>query len=191
CWWSSSSCRPWSTRRPCSSAERGRFWVEPPSTPHTREMAGQLGGQREDEPAVAGPSPLLPRPARPRERAVTAAVVTSDVAGPAPIAPPPGPPPRRPVPSLSLEFLATRRLLLRQLKSLPLFAGCGSRVALAARWGEVVGAMTGDVLAIENSSAHWFFFVLTGTVDVGRRGEPVATLHRGDYFGERDIVAFA
>jgi len=95
------------------------------------------------------------------------------------------------VPSLSLEFLATRRLLLRQLKSLPLFAGCGSRVALAARWGEVVGAMTGDVLAIENSSAHWFFFVLTGTVDVGRRGEPVATLHRGDYFGERDIVAFA
>lgn len=80
------------------------------------------------------------------------------------------------------------RLLLAEMHA---FAGCSrSQLARIARWGDVAEAGPGDVLVREDHTDFWFFVILAGSVRVTRQGREVATLRRGDHFGEVAIIGF-
>jgi CRP-like cAMP-binding protein len=74
---------------------------------------------------------------------------------------------------------------------MPVFAGCQPRrLAQIARLGDVVEVGRGDVLVREDHTDYWFFVILSGSARVASRGHTVATLHRGDHFGEIAIIGF-
>ena len=76
-----------------------------------------------------------------------------------------------------------------ELKSLPLFGGLGKkeRELLASR-ADAVEVPEGKVLAEEGRTAYEFFVIREGTASVERRGEVVAEVGPGDFFGEVGIV---
>jgi CRP-like cAMP-binding protein len=67
----------------------------------------------------------------------------------------------------------------------PIFKACSReellRVASVTRIRE---HQDGDVVIHEGAQGRDFFVILDGTVKVSRSGEEVATLERGDFFGE-------
>lgn len=78
------------------------------------------------------------------------------------------------------------RLLLAEMHA---FGGCRHRNLLRlARWGDVVEVHPGEVLLREDRVDHWFYAILAGSVQVTRKAQLVATLHRGDHFGEVAII---
>lgn len=78
------------------------------------------------------------------------------------------------------------RLLLAEMHA---FSRCRHRNLLrVARWGDVVEVQPGEVLLREDRVDHWFYAILAGSVQVTRNGQKVATLHRGDHFGEIAII---
>lgn len=71
------------------------------------------------------------------------------------------------------------------------FAGCDRRqLSRVARWGDVVEVGTGEVLVREDFTDYWFFVILHGSARVSRRRRDLATLQRGDHFGELAIIGF-
>lgn len=71
------------------------------------------------------------------------------------------------------------------------FAGCDRRqLARVARWGDVVEVGPGEVLVREDFTDYWFFVILHGSARVSRRRRDLATLQRGDHFGELAIIGF-
>jgi PDZ domain-containing protein len=77
------------------------------------------------------------------------------------------------------------------IASVPVFADCDRRqIWRIAKWGEVIEVHPGDVLVREDYTDYWFFVLLSGTAQVVRHGRTIATLHRGDHFGEIAIVGF-
>jgi PDZ domain-containing protein len=71
------------------------------------------------------------------------------------------------------------------------FADCDrAQIWRIAKWGEVIEAHPGEVLVREDYTDYWFFVLLSGSAQVTRHGRTLATLHRGDHFGEIAIVGF-
>lgn len=80
------------------------------------------------------------------------------------------------------------RLLLAEMHA---FAGCSrAQLSRIARWGDVIETGPGEVLVREDHTDFWFFVVMAGSVRVSRQGRAVASLHRGDHFGEVAIIGF-
>jgi PDZ domain-containing secreted protein len=77
------------------------------------------------------------------------------------------------------------------IASVPVFAQSDRRqIWRIAKWGEVIESHPGEVLVREDYTDYWFFVLLSGSAQVTRKGRTVATLHRGDHFGEIAIVGF-
>jgi hypothetical protein len=97
----------------------------------------------------------------------------------------------------AVALLAGRRLLaldqnatvpiveIALLRSLPLFAPLGApTLESLARSLETVETVAGQVVIRQGEGGDRFYAIADGAFDVSRRGEPVATLTRGDGFGE-------
>lgn len=52
----------------------------------------------------------------------------------------------------------------------------------------VLGFADGDVIVPEGEEGLGFYVILTGAVSVIRDGEPIDTLHAGDFFGEVSLL---
>lgn len=77
------------------------------------------------------------------------------------------------------------------LGNMRVFAGCDRRqLSRIARWGDVVEVRQGEVLVREDYTDYWFFVILQGSARVSRRRRDLATLQRGDHFGEIAIIGF-
>src|SRR5258706_16452203 len=77
----------------------------------------------------------------------------------------------------------------QELRAIPLFAACSGR-GLAAVEGAVdeVEATEGDVLIREGRFGQESFVVLEGEAGVTKRGEFLAMLGPGDFFGELSVL---
>jgi CRP/FNR family transcriptional regulator, cyclic AMP receptor protein len=75
------------------------------------------------------------------------------------------------------------------LKSVPLFSGLGKRDReLVARFADEVEVPAGKVLTAEGGPSHEFFVITSGTAAVTKKGEEVARLDAGDFFGEIGVL---
>ena len=76
------------------------------------------------------------------------------------------------------------------LKSVPLFEHCSRRDLgkIAAITGEVA-VEDGKVLITEGDRGREFFVIISGEVEVRRRGRKVAALGPGTYFGEIALLS--
>ena len=71
------------------------------------------------------------------------------------------------------------------LSKVPLFAGCGPRdLGQLSRLGDEITVSAGKVLAKEGATAHEFFVILEGNVDISHGDKKLRTLGPGDFFGE-------
>jgi putative flavoprotein involved in K+ transport len=78
---------------------------------------------------------------------------------------------------------------LETVKSIPLFASVPKRRHLeVASLADDVDVPAGTTLTREGGYAREFFVVVSGTADVHRDGEHVATLGPGDFFGEVGLL---
>jgi hypothetical protein len=97
----------------------------------------------------------------------------------------------------AVALLAGRRLLaldqnatvpiveIALLRSLPLFAPLGApTLESLARSLETIETVEGQVVIRQGEGGDRFYAIADGAFKVSRRGEPVATLTRGDGFGE-------
>jgi CRP-like cAMP-binding protein len=74
---------------------------------------------------------------------------------------------------------------LTALSNVPLFAGCVTKeMTVIGRLADEVSVPAGKVLAKEGSSAHEFFVIVEGSIDISKKGKVVRTLGPGDFFGE-------
>lgn len=72
-----------------------------------------------------------------------------------------------------------------EISAIPLFRDLGrSGRAELAKLVDRVTAPAGKVIARQGATAHEFFVILDGTVDVLRNGRVVTTLGPGEFFGE-------
>jgi CRP-like cAMP-binding protein len=77
----------------------------------------------------------------------------------------------------------------KDLKSVPLFSSLGKRDReLVARFADEVDVPAGKVHTAEGGSSHEFFVITSGTAAVTRKGEEVARLDAGDFFGEIGVL---
>jgi CRP/FNR family cyclic AMP-dependent transcriptional regulator len=71
------------------------------------------------------------------------------------------------------------------LARVPMFAACApEQLDEIAQLGEADSHLDGDVIIREGDDADCFYVISSGSAAVSRRGERVATLGAGDYFGE-------
>jgi CRP/FNR family transcriptional regulator, cyclic AMP receptor protein len=76
-----------------------------------------------------------------------------------------------------------------QLSTLPAFADLSKEdQARIAEAGDVVDVPAGVLLTAEGEFGYSFFIVEEGTAEVTERGEPVAELGAGDFFGEIGLL---
>ena len=81
--------------------------------------------------------------------------------------------------------LFSQDIKVQGLGSAPLFAGLSRReLAEVARRSEDLEVEPGKVLCKEGTIGHEFFVIIDGTVNVTRKGRPIATLGDGDFVGE-------
>jgi uncharacterized cupin superfamily protein len=77
----------------------------------------------------------------------------------------------------------------RELERVPLFAGLSHREReQVARRADTIDLPAGRHLMAEGQLPHEFFVILDGEVEVTHEGEHLATLSRGDFFGEIALV---
>jgi CRP/FNR family cyclic AMP-dependent transcriptional regulator len=75
------------------------------------------------------------------------------------------------------------------LRSVPLFAGCSDRELIAVdRVVDEVSVTEGDILVREGRIGHESFFIVDGEAAVTLRGEFLAQLGPGDFFGEMAVL---
>lgn len=85
--------------------------------------------------------------------------------------------------------MATADIKTRTLGSLPLFADCSHRqLQRLAELCDAVSAQAGETLCGEGKLGVEFFVIVDGRAEVQRRGEQVATLGPGDFFGELALL---
>lgn len=85
--------------------------------------------------------------------------------------------------------LARRADRIELLQKVPLFQGLTQKqLAKLARHVEEVPVPRGTMLAREGQPGNEFFVVLQGRAAVRRRGRRIATLGKGDFFGEMSIL---
>ena len=76
------------------------------------------------------------------------------------------------------------------LKSVPLFEHCSRRdLGKIAAITEEVAVEDGKVLITEGDRGREFFVIISGEVEVRRRGRKVAALGPGTYFGEIALLS--
>ena len=82
-----------------------------------------------------------------------------------------------------------RDAYIEYLSSVPLFAACGPKdLKFIARATTDIDASEGDVLVREGRPGHEFFVILDGKARVERAGKRLATLGKGDFFGELALL---
>ncbi|MBI2169769.1 MAG: cyclic nucleotide-binding domain-containing protein [Actinobacteria bacterium] len=83
----------------------------------------------------------------------------------------------------------TQRDYLDHLAEVPLFAACARNdLKLIARRAENVHVSKGKELVTEGKPGHEFFVIASGQAGVKRKGKKIATLKKGDYFGELALL---
>lgn len=81
---------------------------------------------------------------------------------------------------------------LQHLAQVPLFAGCTKReLALIGKAADEVSVEAGRTLVQEGHAGHEFFLILDGTATVKRKGRKIASLGRGQFFGELSLLSRA
>jgi CRP-like cAMP-binding protein len=77
----------------------------------------------------------------------------------------------------------------KSLERVPLFAGLSHKDReRVARWADTIDLPEGRHLLDEGRLPHEFFVILDGDVEVMHDGEHLASLGRGDFFGEIAII---
>ncbi|MCU1430369.1 MAG: cyclic nucleotide-binding protein [Actinomycetia bacterium] len=75
------------------------------------------------------------------------------------------------------------------LSRVPMFSTCTpEQLAYVAALAEERDAQPGEEIVREGDGGSEFFVIATGTARVSRRGEEVANLGAGDYFGELALL---
>ena len=78
---------------------------------------------------------------------------------------------------------------LDHLARVPMFSACSKKeLEKIARASDEIHVDTGHVLVEEGKPGHEFFLILDGTANVLRNGRKIATLGRGQYFGELSLL---
>lgn len=81
--------------------------------------------------------------------------------------------------------MSTRKEYVEKLQSIPLFASCTKKdLTMLARMTEPTSVAAGTELVTEGESGGDFYVVAGGRATVTRGGKQVATLRKGDHFGE-------
>jgi CRP-like cAMP-binding protein len=76
------------------------------------------------------------------------------------------------------------------IKSVPLFARCSKKdLAEVAKLADEIDFGVGKELTKEGATGREFFVILDGEADVRRKGRKVATMGKGDFFGEIALIA--
>jgi CRP/FNR family cyclic AMP-dependent transcriptional regulator len=76
------------------------------------------------------------------------------------------------------------------LKSVPLFEHCSRRdLARIAGITDEIAVADGKVLITEGDRGREFFVIISGEVEVRRKGRKIATLGPGTYFGEIALLS--
>lgn len=78
---------------------------------------------------------------------------------------------------------------LEHLGKVPLFSACSKKeLQTIARASDDVEVPAGKVLVEEGKPGHEFFLIEDGTAEVRRNNRKVATLARGQFFGELSLL---
>ena len=78
---------------------------------------------------------------------------------------------------------------LDHLARVPMFSACSKKeLEKIARASDEIHVEAGHVLVEEGKPGHEFFLILDGTANVLRNGRKIATLGRGQYFGELSLL---
>src|SRR5947199_5727185 len=78
---------------------------------------------------------------------------------------------------------------LDHLARVPMFSACSKKeLEKIGRASDEIHVDPGHVLVEEGKPGHEFFLILDGTANVLRNGRKVATLGRGQYFGELSLL---
>jgi CRP/FNR family transcriptional regulator, cyclic AMP receptor protein len=78
---------------------------------------------------------------------------------------------------------------VESLRAIELFAGCDDKLLRKlSRLGTEVHAKTRQVLAREGDVGREFYVIVDGSASVEHDGDRIATLQRGDFFGEMALV---
>ena len=82
-----------------------------------------------------------------------------------------------------------RDTYLDHLGRVPIFSACSKKeLEKVARASDEIHVEAGHVLVEEGKPGHEFFLILDGTANVLRNGRKIATLGRGQYFGELSLL---
>ena len=85
-----------------------------------------------------------------------------------------------------------RKILKNVTYTGPLFSGVSKKeINLIDRRTETVNAAAGKVLVTEGATGAEFFIIGSGSAEVSRRGQHVATLVPGDFFGDLSLLTRA
>jgi CRP-like cAMP-binding protein len=85
--------------------------------------------------------------------------------------------------------MARRDVKLEHLGRTWLFSGCNKReLGLIGRASDEVEVDAGRLLCEEGKPGFEFFLILDGRAGVSRSGRKIATLRRGQYFGELSLL---
>lgn len=78
---------------------------------------------------------------------------------------------------------------LEHLKQVPLFSQCSRKdLETIGRESDEISVEAGRVLIEEGKPGHEFFLILEGSASVHRRGQQIATLGPGKFFGELSLL---
>jgi CRP/FNR family cyclic AMP-dependent transcriptional regulator len=78
---------------------------------------------------------------------------------------------------------------IKLLKTVPLFAGCSkSELRELAKTADELDIREGTVLTREGRTAKEFFVLVDGTAQVTKKGNEIAELKAGDWFGEIALI---
>jgi CRP/FNR family transcriptional regulator, cyclic AMP receptor protein len=85
--------------------------------------------------------------------------------------------------------MRTRDISLDHLAQVPLFSTCSRKdLQKLGKASDEIEVKEGKVLVEEGKPGHEFFLIEDGTAAVKRNNRKVATLHRGQFFGELSLL---
>ena len=85
--------------------------------------------------------------------------------------------------------MRTRDIYLDHLAQVPLFSTCSRKdLQKLGKASDEIAVRGGKVLVEEGKRGHEFFLIEDGTAEVRRKNRKVATLGRGQFFGELSLL---
>src|SRR5712691_3516962 len=85
--------------------------------------------------------------------------------------------------------MRTRDIYLDHLAQVPLFSTCSRKdLQKLGKASDEIAVRGGKVLVEEGKPGHEFFLIEDGTAEVRRKNRKVATLGRGQFFGELSLL---